>query len=79
MQEASIAFFSAEPKANAVGATASLLLECDEAQDVLEAEWEKKFIRLAASTSATVVKWGTAWTSPTLPALSGCSRPSVCS
>src|SRR6185369_5891518 len=64
--EAQAFFFSAEPAANAVGATASLLLECDEAQDVLEAEWEKKFIPMAASTNATVVYWGTAWTSRTL-------------
>ncbi|MCC6192205.1 MAG: hypothetical protein IT318_24505, partial [Anaerolineales bacterium] len=64
--EALIAFFSAEPTANAVGATASLLLECDEAQDVLEAEWQKKFVPMGASTNATVVYWGTAWTSRTL-------------
>ncbi len=64
--EAMIAFFSANPDANTVGATASLLLECDEAQDVLEAEWEKKFVPMAASTNATVVYWGTAWTSRTL-------------
>jgi len=64
--EAMIAFFSANPDANTVGATASLLLECDEAQDVLEAEWEKKFMPMAASTNATVVYWGTAWTRRTL-------------
>lgn len=64
--EALIAFFSAEPTANAVGATASLLLQCDEAQDVLEAEWQKKFVPMGASTNATVVYWGTAWTSRTL-------------
>jgi hypothetical protein len=64
--EAMIAFFSANPDANTVGATATLLLECDEAQDVLEAEWEKKFMPMAASTNATVVYWGTAWTRRTL-------------
>jgi hypothetical protein len=64
--EASVFFFSANPDANTVGATASLLLECDEAQDVLEAEWEKKFMPMAASTNATVVYWGTAWTRRTL-------------
>lgn len=64
--QALIAFFSAEPSANAVGATASLLLECDEAQDVLEAEWQKKFVPMGASTNATIVYWGTAWTSRTL-------------
>jgi hypothetical protein len=64
--EASVFFFSANPDANPVGATASLLLECDEAQDVLESEWEKKFMPMAASTNATVVYWGTAWTRRTL-------------
>jgi hypothetical protein len=64
--QAVCAFFSAEPAANAVGATANLLLECDEAQDVLEAEWDKKFVPMAASTNATIVYWGTAWTSRTL-------------
>ena len=66
LREAEVAFFSAEPQANPLGATASLLLECDEAQDVLEAEWERKFVPMAASTNATVVYWGTAWTSRTL-------------
>ena len=64
--EAEVVFLSAEPAANVAGATASLLLECDEAQDVLEAEWEKKFVPMAASANATVVYWGTAWTSRTL-------------
>ncbi len=64
--QAQVVFFSAEPQASAVGATANLLLECDEAQDVLEAEWEKKFVPMAASTNATTVLWGTAWTSRTL-------------
>jgi hypothetical protein len=48
------------------GATASLLLECDEAQDVLEAEWDKKFLPMGASTNVPVVYWGTAWTNRTL-------------
>jgi len=59
-------FFSAEPSANVVGATASLLLECDEAQDVEETKWQKDFVPMAASTNATRVLWGTAWTSNTL-------------
>ena len=61
-----ITFFSANPDAKTVGASATLLLECDEAQDVLEAEWEKNFMPMAASTNATVVYWGTAWTRRTL-------------
>jgi len=59
-------FFSAEPSANVVGATASLLLEGDEAQDILEAEWGRKFEPMMAFTNATMVLWGTAWTSNTL-------------
>ncbi len=59
-------FFSAEPSANVVGATADLLLECDEAQDVAQDKWNKDFRPMAASTNATTVMWGTAWTSDTL-------------
>lgn len=63
---ASIYFFSAYKEANVVGATASTLLECDEAQDVLPAKWDKDFAPMAASTNATTVFWGTIWTSRTL-------------
>jgi hypothetical protein len=59
-------FFSAEPTANVVGATASLLLECDEGQDVKPAKWEKDFAPMTASTNATIAMWGTAWTKDTL-------------
>lgn len=59
-------FFSGAPTANIVGATASLLLECDEAQDVEPAKWDKDVAPMAASTNATKVFWGTAWTSKTL-------------
>jgi hypothetical protein len=59
-------FFSGDPSANVVGATAKTLLECDEAQDVLAAKWDKDFAPMAASTNATQVFWGTAWTSRTL-------------
>lgn len=63
--EAAVYFFSGEPAANVAGATANVLLQCDEAQDMLEAEWDKKFLPMAASTNATRVYWGTAWTSRT--------------
>jgi hypothetical protein len=63
---ASIAFFSAEPGANVVGATASLLLECDEAQDVHPDKWEKEFRPMGATTNATSVLYGTPWTDDTL-------------
>lgn len=59
-------FFSAEPTANVVGSTAKTLLQCDEAQDVQPAKWDKDFAPMAASTNATQVFWGTAWTSRTL-------------
>lgn len=64
--EARAMFFSAEPKASVVGATASLLLEGDEAQDIKAAKWDKDFEPMKASTNATTVLWGTAWTSNTL-------------
>jgi hypothetical protein len=59
-------FFSAGPRANVVGATADLLLEADEAQDIAEEKWYKDFSPMAASTNATTVFYGTAWTSATL-------------
>jgi hypothetical protein len=64
--EASCAFFSAEPKASVVGATASILLQADEAQDIRPEEWERKFVPMTVSTNATIVYWGTAWTAHTL-------------
>lgn len=63
---ARIYFFSAYKEANVVGATASTLLECDEAQDVTVVKWDKDFAPMAASTNATTVFWGTIWTSRTL-------------
>ncbi len=64
--EASIHFLSASPTSSIVGATASLLLECDEAQDVEISKWDKEIAPMAASTNATRLFWGTAWTSKTL-------------
>lgn len=64
--KARAAFFSAQPEASVMGATASLLLECDEAQDVEGEKWDKEFRPMAASANATTVLWGTAWTSRTL-------------
>jgi hypothetical protein len=59
-------FFSAAPSASVVGATADLLLEGDEAQDIGADKWDKDFCPMGASTNATTVLWGTAWTSDTL-------------
>lgn len=51
---------------NIVGATASTLLEVDEAQDIPLSRYDKDIGPMAASTNATRVFWGTAWTSATL-------------
>ena len=59
-------FFSADPQANVVGGTASILLECDEAQDVSPVKWRKDFDPMGASTNVTTAFFGTAWTSSTL-------------
>lgn len=64
--QARIFFFSAEPGARVVGATASLLLEIDEAQDVSAAKHDKDFAPMAAAANATRVYWGTAWDETTL-------------
>lgn len=54
-------FLSAEPGANVVGHTASLLLEVDEAQDVAPDKFDRDFRPMAASTNAPVVYYGTPW------------------
>lgn len=66
LSAARIFFLSASPTTNVVGATASTLLECDEAQDILISKWDKDINPMAASTNATRVFWGTSWTSQTL-------------
>jgi hypothetical protein len=58
---ASITFLSADPGASVVGATASLLLEVDEAQDVDPDLYDRAFRPMASSTNATTVLYGTAW------------------
>lgn len=60
------AFFSAQLTANVVGATASLLLLVDEAQDTSIVKFDKDFDPMRASTNATAAFFGTAWTSDTL-------------
>ena len=61
-----IMFFSADPDANIVGATASLLLEVDEAQDVSVEKFNRDLRPMASTTNATTVLYGTAWTPDTL-------------
>jgi hypothetical protein len=62
MGRARVIFFSADPSANIVGATASLLLEVDEAQDVDEEVYFRSLRPMAATTRATTVIYGTPWT-----------------
>ena len=59
-------FKSAAPDANVVGATASMLLECDESQDVSPDKWDKDFLPMAADRNASKVHYGTAWTDTSL-------------
>ena len=63
---ARLTFLSGATTSNVVGATATVLLQCDEAQDVSIAKWDKEINPMAASTNATKIFWGTAWTSNTL-------------
>lgn len=64
--QARIYFLSAHPTANIVGATAATLLSIDEAQEVPPEKYDKEIAPMAASTNATRIFWGTAWTSQTL-------------
>ncbi len=59
-------FFSAAEHANVVGATASILLEVDEAQDVSLEKYARDFRPMGATANVTTVLYGTAWTSETL-------------
>lgn len=62
----SVMFFSADPDSNVVGATANLLLEIDEAQDVTPDKFDRDFRPMASTTNATCVMYGTAWSDDTL-------------
>jgi hypothetical protein len=64
--KATLQFFSGDPAAKVVGATASLLLSVDEAQEVSISKYDKDFSPMVASTNATRIFWGTAWTANTL-------------
>ena len=54
-------FLSAEPTSNVVGATADVLLELDEAQDVDRDKFLKEFRPMGATGNATTVLYGTPW------------------
>ena len=64
-----VTFFSAGEGASIVGATASLLLEVDEAQDVAIAKFDRDLRPMASTQNATTVLYGTAWTESTLLAI----------
>lgn len=59
-------FLSGQKQANIVGATASTMLSIDEAQEISIEKYDKEIAPMAASTNATRVFWGTAWTTSTL-------------
>jgi hypothetical protein len=63
---AQLQFFSGEPRSNVLGATADLLLSVDEAQSIRVSKFDKDFDPMTASTDATRLFWGTAWTADTL-------------
>jgi hypothetical protein len=64
--QARISFYSGNPSANIVGATASLLLSIDEAQAVSVEHYDTQIAPMAAATNAARIFWGTAWTADTL-------------
>jgi hypothetical protein len=64
--KARVMFLSAHEQSNVVGATADLLLEVDEAQDVDEEKFAKDFLPMATAQNATIVLYGTPWTKNTL-------------
>ena len=58
-----VRFLSGDRSASVTGATASLLLIVNEAQDISPDVYRRKFEPMAASTNATRIFAGTAWTS----------------
>ena len=63
---ASAYYLSAGPQANARGATASLLLVANEAQDIDPGRWDSVFDPMGASTNAVTLFSGTVWSDRTL-------------
>ncbi len=64
--EARVSFLSGDAQASVLGATASVLLIVNEAQDIRPATYDHRFAPMAASTNATRVFMGTAWRRDTL-------------
>jgi len=61
-----VMFYSAGLESNVVGATADILLEIDEAQDVSPEKFDRDFRPMAAVANSTTVLYGTAWSDTTL-------------
>jgi len=59
-------FFSADDSSHVVGATAHILLEVDESQDVSKEKYTKEFKPMGAATNVTTVHYGTTWDDTTL-------------
>jgi hypothetical protein len=59
-------FFSADNSSHVVGATAHILLEVDESQDVAKEKYAKEFKPMGAATNVTTVHYGTTWDDSTL-------------
>lgn len=59
-------FLSADRSSHVVGATAHILLEIDEAQDVAKDKFVKEFKPMGAATNVTTVLYGTPWDDSTL-------------
>jgi hypothetical protein len=64
--KASCSFLSAHRSAQARGETASLMLACNEGQEVSPSRWDAVFDPMGAASHATQVFSGTVWTSNTL-------------
>lgn len=61
-----VMFYSAGPECNVVGATADLLLEIDEAQDVAREKFDRDFRPMGSVSNSTTILYGTAWSDDTL-------------
>ena len=59
-------FFSADDSSHVVGATAHILLEVDESQDVSKEKYSKEFRPMGSATNVTTVHYGTTWDDATL-------------
>ena len=59
-------FFSADSSSHVVGATAHILLEVDESQDVSREKYSKEFRPMGSTTNVTTVHYGTTWDDSTL-------------